>query len=145
MEYAENKSHFLQLKKSWKSKRLGATFESQQWIWEEGWKTPTAGRMKLEKKGGKRIKILCMHTQMQVKSGRANWKKDKENHRPPLNPHILHLSAEQHHKILWAALTLGMSWSHFSSTVFFNFKAFSLCWIEYSQICQTLFKKKKNF
>lgn len=42
------------------------------------------------KKGGKRrIKILCTHTQMQVKSGTANWKKDKENHRPPLNPNII--------------------------------------------------------
>lgn len=60
--------------------------------------------MKLEKRGKRRIKILCTHTQMQVKSGTANWKKDKENHRPPLNPNIFNFSAEQHHKILEGAL-----------------------------------------
>lgn len=99
MEYAENKSHFLQLKKSWKSKHLGATFESQQWILEEGWKTPTAGRMKLEKKGGKESKSSAYTLKCRSKVGELTGRK-KENHRPPLNPHILHLSAEQHHKIL---------------------------------------------
>lgn len=64
-------------------------FESQHWIWEEGWKTTRAGRMNLEKREKRRIKILCIHTQMQVKSGTANWKKDKENHCPPLNPNII--------------------------------------------------------
>lgn len=78
MEYAENKSHFLQLKKSWKSKHLGATFESQQWILEEGWKTPTAGRMKLEKKGGKESKSSAYTLKCRSKVGELTGRKTKK-------------------------------------------------------------------